>query len=381
MIYLDYAADTPPCEAALAAFTEAARAYGANPNASHALGLAARARYAEVTANVAALLGVTPEELVFTSGATEANNLAVLGLARAYHSHGGHIVIGPMEHASVTAPAMALKAEGFTVDIARVRPDGKIDLLHLQSLLRPDTVLLSLCAVDSEAGVVQPLGEVAALLRSYPNCRLHVDATQAVGKLPVDLTGASLFTCSPHKFYGVTGVGMLAVRGGLRLTPLWHGGAGASPYRSGTPALALAASAEAALAEAMQTLPERLAAVRALNARLRALLGGFAFVTLNSPTDASPFILNFSVAGMKAQALIAALSQRGVCVSSKSACCAPAAPSHPVLAMTGDRKRAMNTVRVSLSHLTTEGELATLADEIRRYADVTEGDHGRMPEY
>lgn len=381
MIYLDYAADTPPCEAALAAFADTARTHGANPNAAHALGLAAHARYAEATANVAALLGVQPEELVFTSGATEANNLAVLGFARAYHGHGGHIVIGPMEHASVTAPAMALKAEGFTVDIARVKPDGKIDLEQLQSLLRPDTVLLSLCAVDSEVGVMQPLAEVAALLRGYPNCRLHVDATQAVGKLPVDLTGAQLFTCSPHKFYGITGVGMLAVRGGLRLAPLWHGGAGATPQRSGTPALALAASAEAALAEAVRTLPERLATVRALNARLRALLAGLPFVTFNSPADASPFILNFSVAGMKAQALIAALSQRGVCVSSKSACCAPASPSHPVLAMTGDRKRAMNTVRVSLSHLTAEAELTVFTEELRRFAQGLEGDRGRMPEY
>lgn len=368
MIYLDYAADTPPCEAALAALADTARAYPANPNAAHGLGLAAHERLAAATAHIAALLGIAPEEMVLTSGATEANNMAILGLAHAYRSHGCHIITTPMEHASVTAPVMALKTEGFAVDFVRVLPNGHVDIEHLKTLLRADTVLLSVCAVDSEVGVLQPLAAIREALAYYPACRLHVDATQAVGKLPVDLSMADAFTCSPHKFYGLTGVGLLAIRGGLRLSPLWHGGTGATPYRSGTPALALAASAEAALDEAAAHLAERLAVVQTLNTSLRAALAAMDFVTLNSPPEASPFILNFSVRGIRAQGLLAYLSENAVCASSKSACCAPASPSHPVMAMTGDRKRAMQTVRVSLSHLSSQAELDTFSGLMRRYA-------------
>ena len=379
LIYLDYAADTPPCEAALNAFTQTALRYGANPNAEHAAGRAARQRLAEATAGVATLLGVEPDEVVFTSGATEANNLAILGLAHAYRSRGQHVIVSPMEHASVTGPMMALKADGFTVELMRMLPDGRVDMEHFKGLLRRDTVLVSLCAADSEVGVLQPLQAVRDAMRVYPDCRLHVDATQTVGKLPIDLTCADLLTCSPHKFYGLTGSGVLAVRGGLRLTPLWHGGAGATPYRSGTPALALAAATEAALREALQALPERLAAVRALNRTLRAELAALPFATLNSPEDASPYVINFSVTGFKARELLPMLSEQGVCVSSKSACCAPAAPSHPVLAMTGDRKRAMNTVRVSLSHLTTAEEIAETIRILRDCARRLEESRGYMP--
>ena len=345
----------------------------------HAMGQAARTRLNAVTESLAGMLGVLPDEVVLTSGATEANNMAILGLARAYRSRGSHVITTPMEHASVTAPVMALKAEGFAVDFARVLPNGQVDIAHLKTLLREDTVLLSVCAVDGETGVAQPLAAIRAAMGSQSACRLHVDATQAVGKLPVDLSCADLFTCSPHKFYGVTGVGLLAVHGGLRLAPLAYGGLSATPYRSGTPTLALAASAEAALAEALAHLQTRLAAVQSLNAFLWAGLAQVAGIALNSPPEASPYILNFSVSTCKAQGLLAYLSENGVCASSKAACCAPASPSHPVLAMTGERKRAMNTVRVSLSHLTTQAELATFCDLTRRYIAGGEAFHGSMP--
>ena len=193
-----------------------------------------------------------------TSGATEANNLAILGAARAYQSRGRRLIASPMEHSSVTGPLTALKAEGFELDFLRVSADGRVDLEHLQGLLRPDTILISVGAVDSEAGVVQPLSGVRAALDGFPNCRLHVDATQAVGKLPLDLSPADLVTLSPHKFYGLNGSGVLIVRGGMRLEPILYGGVGQTPYRSGTPALILAVAAEAALQEALKHLDERL---------------------------------------------------------------------------------------------------------------------------
>lgn len=362
MIYLDYAADTPASEAALSAFLSAARQYGANPNSSHALGLAARTRLTQATTGIARVLGAEPDEIVMTSGATEANNLAILGAARAYQSRGRHLITTPMEHSSVTGPMMALKAEGFELDFVNILPDGRLDLNHFKSLLRPDTLLASVCAVDSEIGVIQPVKAVKAALEGFPNCRLHVDATQAVGKLKPAFQNADLVTLSPHKFYGLTGSGVLVVRGGMRLTPLWHGGDSLVPYRSGTPALALTVAAEAALSEALSHLDERRLAVYRLNKRLRDALGGMDRVVLNSPLNASPFILNMSLTGVRARDVIARLSEAGICVSSKSACCAPAAPSRPVMAMTGDRKRALETVRVSLSHLTEDLEIDQFLD-------------------
>lgn len=376
MIYLDYAADTPVSETVLSAFLSAARAYGANPNSGHALGLAAKQRLDQAMECIAGMLGARAEEVVVTSGATEANNMAILGAARAYQSRGRHLITSRMEHASVTGPMAALQTEGFELDFVDVRPDGRTDIAHLRSLLRQDTVLVSLCAVDSEVGVVQSLASVCEALEGFPNCRLHVDATQAVGKLPVRLDGADLFTLSPHKLYGIPGTGVLVARGGIRLAPLWHGGSGATPYRSGTPALALTVALEAALEDAFQHLEERLERVQGLNLRLRAQLDGLGFAQINSPADASPYILNWSALGVRARELIARLSDQGVCVSSKSACCAPAAPSHPVMAMTGDRKRAMNTVRVSLSHLTTEEEIDSFLRALRACAGDMEAAHG-----
>jgi len=277
----------------------------------------------------------------------------------------------------VTGSMTALKAEGFELDFVNVRPDGQVDLKHLKALLRPDTILVSLCAVDSEVGVVQPIDAVCAALEGFPGCRLHVDATQAVGKLPMDFSRADLVTLSPHKFYGLTGSGVLIVRGGMRLTPLWHGGNGATPYRGGTPALALTVAVEAALEEALKPLGERLEAVVRLNKRLREAFSGMRYVTLNSPLDASPYILNLSLSGVRARQMIALLSERGVYVSSKSACCAPASPSHPVLAMTGDRKRALETVRISLSHLTTDGEIDHFLQTFEESFRALEGSDGK----
>jgi len=376
MIYLDYAADTPVCEPVLSAFSQSAREHGANPNSTHKAGLAAKCKLDEATEHIAAMLGAQPNEVILTSGATEANNMAILGLAHAYHSRGNHVITSLMEHASVTGPMSALKAEGFVLDFLKMLPDGRVNVEHLRSLLRSDTVLLSLCAVDSEVGVQQPIDVVVDLLKDFPNCRLHVDATQAIGKLPVNLTGVDLFTLSPHKFYGITGCGVLVARGGIRLVPLWHGGTGATPYRSGTPALALTVSAEVALQEAFSHLEERMNSVFLLNRHLRESLVKLPWVTINSPEGASPFILNFSTVGIRALDVITFLSEQGICVSSKSACCAPAAPSHPVMAMTGDRKRAINTIRVSLSHLTTETEINEFLRTLRQCAKSLEATHG-----
>jgi cysteine desulfurase len=234
-----------------------------------------------------------------------------------------------------------------------------VDLAQLRELLRPDTVLVSVSAVDSELGTVQPVGQIAEIVREYPNCRLHVDATQAVGKLPLALDGVDTMSIAPHKFYGLNGSGLLFKRRGLVLEPQIHGGASTTIYRSGTPALALAVSVEKALELALTQQAERVAYVQALNRQLRAALGKYPKVSFNSPENAVAHILNLSVAGVKGTAFQQALAAREVCVSVKSACSVEGTPSKAVFAVSRDRKRALSSWRISLSHLTTQEEIDT----------------------
>lgn len=209
-----------------------------------------------------------------------------------------------------------------------------MDLDHLRELLRRDTVLISVSAVDSELGTVQPVREIGSILKKFPNCRLHVDATQAVGKTPLILDGVDTLSVAPHKFYGLNGSGLLIKKKDLVIEPQIHGGLSTTLYRSGTPALDLAASIEAALRLALERQEERAQYVGKLNANLRRVLAGYPAVRINSPEGAVPHILNLSVGGVKGTAFQQALSRRGVCVSVKSAC--SAGGHHPKRSLPSD---------------------------------------------
>ena len=357
MIYLDYSANTPVDPAVLEVFVQTESRYGGNPNSNHPAGIAARSRLEQATGSIAALLGVEPSEVIYTSGASEANNLAVKGIARARRNYGKHIISTALEHPSVSGPLTWLQEQGYEIDLVDIRRDGRIDTEHLEELLRKDTILVAVTAVDSELGVIQPVQEIARLVHRYPNCALHVDATQALGKIPFSFAGPDTVSLAAHKFCGLNGSGMLFKRNGLVLDPLIHGGSGASLYRSGTPTLALAAALEAALRSALDRLSERQEAVAALNRALRDALSRYACVRINSPREAVPHILNLSVSGVKGAEMQQALSEQGVCVSVKSACSTEGTPSKAVFAVSRDRKNALSSWRISLSHLTTREEL------------------------
>lgn len=357
MIYLDYSANTPADPAVLQHFCEVEQQFPGNPNARHAAGRAAKAVLDAATREIAHALTVQPAELIYTSGATEANNHALKSLAALGASAGRHIISTPLEHFSVRGTLAALQAKGFTVELARLDASGKVDLEHLCSLLRPDTILVTACAVDSELGTVQPIAQIAAMLRSFPNCRFHVDATQAVGKIPVSFEGIDTMSLTAHKFYGLNGIGLLVKRRRWELEPLLHGGASTTPYRSGTPTTALACSMALALETAFAAQPQRYAIVQQYNSRLRAALSNYSKVRINSPADAVPHILNLSIQDVKGSVFQRELDAHGVCVSVKSACSSDGLPSQAVLAISGDRRNALSSWRISLSHLTTEQEL------------------------
>ena len=224
MIYLDYSANTPVDERVLERFCAVERTCIGNANSHHQAGEAAKAVIDTATQNIASLLGVQPAEVIYTSGASEANNFALKGLARLSRHVGKHIISTPLEHSSVSGTLTALQEQGYEIDLVDIRRDGTVDLEHLQELLRPDTIAVAVSMVDSELGVVQPVAEIAEILKAYPNCHFHVDATQAVGKIPVSYAGIDTMSLTAHKFYGLNGIGLLLKRRGLALEPLIHGG-------------------------------------------------------------------------------------------------------------------------------------------------------------
>lgn len=357
MIYLDYSANMPADPEVLEAFCTAERAFIGNANSNHVAGQQARSEMERAVQAIAARMGALPEEVILTSGASEANNLAIKGIARASRHVGRHIISTPLEHASVSGALTALQEQGWEIDLLDIRRDGTVDVEQLRTLLRKDTVLVAVGWVDSELGTVQPVPEIASLLKAFPQCRLHVDATQAVGKIPLSFEGVDTLSFAPHKFGGLNGSGVLLKRRGLVLEPLIHGGASTTIYRSGTPAVGLAVAAGKALELALENLEDRRAVVQAHNDRLRAALSAYPKLRINSPAGAVPHILNLSVEGVRGVAAQRALSARGVCVSVKSACSVENTPSRAVYAVSHDRKNALNSWRISLSHRTTAAEL------------------------
>lgn len=357
MYYFDYAANTPVDPAVIEDYCKESSRYIANPNSSHSLGREAKERMDRITEHIAEMLQVDPREIIYTSGASEANNLAVKGVAYSQRQRGKHIISTSLEHSSVSGALTYLQSQGYEIDLLDVTSEGIVDIEHLQELLREDTILVSICYVDSELGVKQPIAEIGKILQSYPNCFFHTDATQAVGKIPVLFDHVDMMTFAPHKFYGLNGCGVLLKRKHVILEPLIHGGASSTIYRSGTPDLAHAASIAKALEIALKEMEPRYRYIEGLKKELLNVLQSYPKVRINSTSKSIPHIINLSVQGVKAPIFVKALDEEGICVSIKSACSVANTPSRPVYAVTKDRKNAMSSWRISLSHLTTQEEL------------------------
>lgn len=357
MIYLDYSANTPVDESVLDIFCETERKLIGNANSKHIAGDAARNMQDEINKSVADLFHIFEDEIIYTSGATESNNLAIRGIAHTMRHVGKHIITTPLEHSSVSAPLTALQEAGYEIDMVKIGTDGRVDMDSLRSLLRKDTVLVTVCAVDSELGTIQPVKEIREALKDYPNCLLHIDATQAIGKTDVDFSQADTVSLSSHKFFGIIGSGLLYKKKGLVLEPVIYGGASTTIYRSGTPTVSLNKSLEAALLLALEKQTERYDLVSEYNRYLRDTFTKYPLVTINSPDNTIPHILNISVRGVKGSVFQKLLNDKGICVSVKSACSTDNLPSRAVFAVSKNRKNALSSWRISLSHLTTWDEL------------------------
>jgi cysteine desulfurase len=376
LIYLDNAASTRPADEVVAAMAEAARAHYANPASAHTAGAAASRALEAARGEVAAALDVEPEELVFTSGGTEADALGLLGAARA--ARGRHIVVSALEHPAVMRAAEALVAAGATLDVVSPGPDGVVRAEAVAAAIRPDTAVVAVMLVQNEIGTVQPIAEIARLLgpdrRRRPH--LHVDAVQGFGllRLRPRALGADSLALSAHKLHGPRGAGALWVRPGARLEPLWIGGGQERGRRGGTEnlpaivgfgrAVALTRlSLEAGGAAAVATLRDRLEA-----GALTAVAGARPTVT---GAARAPHIASLAFPGLPAEPLLHALEARGVLASAGSACASRTAGPSPTLKAIGVDDHT-GVLRFSLSRDTTQadvdGAITALAGAAREVA-------------
>lgn len=358
MIYLDYAASTPTNKKVLDVFYETTMKYISNPNSSHKLGKEAKQLLDDSTSKIAKLLKVKENEIIYTSGASESNNLAIKGVLNRYKNKGKHIIATSLDHSSVIGPLNILSEENvYEVEMVNVLDNGLVDLDNLKELLRDDTILVSIPYVDSEIGIKQPIKEIGDILKSYPNCFFFTDATQAVGKIQIDTSNVDLMTIAPHKFYGLTGIGILIKKENIQLTPLINGGKSTTIYRSGTPDLPLVTSVSKALELALEDLDSNYTYVQSINTRVREELVKYPNVHINSTTKSIPFTLNVSIKGIKSMEFAEELEKYDIYVSTKTACCPTNTISRPVYAITSDKKLALSTLRISFSHLTTSEEI------------------------
>lgn len=369
-VYLDNAATTKPCEAAMSAVFDSMLVNYGNPSSLHRIGLNAENDMNEARKSIAAALVCDPKCITFTSGATEANNTIIFGAAKKYgRRNRKKIVVSGIEHPSVAEPIKQLEATGeYTV--VRIMPDrsGVIDPDDFLSAVDEDTFLVSCMLVNNETGAVNPVKKIfTAVKRAYPECITHCDAVQGFMKLPIksaDLM-ADAIVVSAHKVYALKGVGAMFIKNGIRIPPLVYGGGQEKGMRSGTESVPLIAGFGAAVRTQMPTMKTAYSNAEIICNYLVKSLSKLDFVKINSNLENhSPYILNFSVEGIRSEIMLHYLESKEIYVSSGSAC-SKGAHSSVLTAMGIPDKLADSAIRVSISKSTTEGDINALVNAIR----------------
>lgn len=360
-IYLDHSATTPVRpEAAEIACYYMSNQFG-NPSSVHGRGKAARQAVEKARQQIAQAINAKPEEILFTSGGTESDNLAVIGAAYRYAGKGRHIVTSAVEHEAVLAAFQFLEGMGFELTVLPVDEYGLVRLEDVEAALREDTILLSVMHANNEVGTIQPVAEIGRLAKAG-GALFHVDAVGSLGKIPVDIEaiGADLLSASSHKIYGPKGTGFLYVRAGIELRPLFYGGHQEREVRPGTENLSglagMGLAAELAIRE-MDAEMKRLATLR--DKLQQGLTEQIPRLKINGhPEKRVPFNVNIAISGLKSADLLAALDMEGIAASSGSACSAPSAePSHVLLAMGLDKELAQGALRLTLGRETTQEQI------------------------
>lgn len=353
MIYFDNSATTKPYPEALATYTEVATRIWGNPSSLHNLGSQATRILEASRKQIAELIGKKAEEIYFTSGGTEGDNWILKGVAFEKAPYGKHIIVSDIEHPAIKESAAWLKTQGFEVDYAPVDARGFVKVDALASLLRPDTTLVSVMAVNNEIGSIQPIHDIAALLEDRPTISFHVDAVQALAKVATEVylpERVDFATFSSHKFHGLRGVGFVYIKEGKKITPLLTGGGQEKEMRSTTENVAGIAATAKALRLAMENQEAFASKTQQMKEVIRKELSNYPDVTIFSGEDHfAPHILTFGIKGVRGEVVVHAFEEFDIYISTTSACSSKAGkPAGTLIAMGVDKSIAQTAVRLSL---------------------------------
>ena len=359
MLYLDYAATTPVNQEVQETYAKIIHEHFGNADSLHQLGLEASNLMERSRSLIASLLKVATSEVIFTSGASEANNLAIKGVAFQYQKRGKHLITTSVEHSSVYETCKQLEESfGFEVTYLKVNQDGELSLEELEKAIRSDTILVSIMHVNNEVGMIYPIEEIKKIIKKYPNVRLHVDMVQALGKIPIDLTDIDLASFSAHKIYGLKGSGILVKKNSTQLLPLITGGQQEFNLRAGTSNVPTNIVLAKTIRLALEDLDKKSEHVRMLNQMLRNYFLNLEHAHINSPINASPYIVNVSLLDYKPETLIHALEELGIYISTKSACTTKKNTiSRTLKAMNSSDAIGNAALRISLSHTMKEADI------------------------
>ena len=353
MIYFDNSATTKPYPEALATYTEVATRIWGNPSSLHNLGSQATRILEASRKQIAELIGKKAEEIYFTSGGTEGDNWVLKGVAFEKAPYGKHIIVSDIEHPAIKESAAWLKTQGFEVDYAPVDARGFVKVDALASLLRPDTTLVSVMAVNNEIGSIQPIHDIVALLEDRPTVSFHVDAVQALAKVATEVylpERVDFATFSSHKFHGLRGVGFVYIKEGKKITPLLTGGGQEKEMRSTTENVAGIAATAKALRLAMENQEAFANKTQQMKEVIRKELANYPDVTIFSGEDHfAPHILTFGIKGVRGEVVVHAFEEFDIYISTTSACSSKAGkPAGTLIAMGVDKSIAQTAVRLSL---------------------------------
>ncbi|MBC9785641.1 cysteine desulfurase NifS [Heliobacterium chlorum] len=359
-VYLDHGATTPVHPEVIEAMVACMRDHFGNPSSVHSFGREAKKLLEDARSNVAKLIGARPEEIIFTSGGTEADNLAIFGVARAMRKKGNHIITSAIEHHAVLDACLALKKEGFEITVLPVDEYGMVKIEDLKAALRPETTLVTIMHANNEVGTIQPIQEITRIVKEH-GAIMHTDAVQTAGKIPVDVNdlGVDLLSASSHKIYGPKGVGCLYIRKGTKLFPLTHGGGQERKRRPGTENLPGIVGFGKAAEIMTRDLPEETSRMTKLRNRLIEGLTAIPEVKLNGhSTDRLPINVNVSIRYIEGESLLLMLDMKGIAGSSGSACTSGSLdPSHVLLAMGIPHEIAHGSLRLTLGRDNSEADI------------------------
>ncbi len=370
MIYLDYSATTPVDIDVFDTLSKVTKNYIGNPNSMHSLGQKSMELLESATKQIADIFGVSSNEIVYTGGSTESNNMAIIGAALANHKKGKHIIVSKLEHPSIYVICDYLKSIGFEISYVKNDSDGLIDFDDLKKLIREDTILVSISAVNSEIGIRQPLKMIRQIIKKENMGTIfHSDMTQAIGKVSVNMRDTDLASVSGQKIFGPKGIGFLYKSSMIKVTPLLYGSTKEN-INPGTPPLPLIAALSKAVRLANENLEKKERFVTLLNEKIVNTLSKYPNILFNKTKYSIPHILNISVMDVMPEVMVHALASHEIYVSSNTAC-SSGEVSNAVLAVYSDLNRAKHTIRISLSHVTT-------TEEINRFLEVFKEEYEKL---